>query len=43
MNMLYSTVIGNPSDYTKEDIKGVFIRRFKQDIQNKLEDSFRER
>ena len=29
MNMLDPTAIVNPDDYTKEDIKGLFIRRFR--------------
>ena len=34
MNMLDPTAIANPEDYTREDIKGLFIRRFKKDIQD---------
>ncbi|MGM9998847.1 MAG: SNF2-related protein [Candidatus Bruticola sp.] len=32
MNMLDPTAIADPSDYTKEDIEGLYIRRFKNDI-----------
>ncbi len=43
MNMLDPTAIANPDDYTREDIKGLFIRRFKKDIQNQVEKAFKER
>lgn len=43
MNMLDPTAIADPSEYSKEDIKGLFIRRFKKDIQNQVEGSFKER
>jgi superfamily II DNA or RNA helicase len=43
MNMLDPTAIANPKEYTKEDIKGLFIRRFKSDIQNQVSSSFKER
>lgn len=43
MNMLDPTAIANPDDYTREDIKGLFIRRFKKDIQDQVESSFKER
>jgi len=36
MNMLDPTAIANPDDYTKDDIKGLFIRRFKKDIQHQV-------
>jgi len=43
MNMLDPTAIANPEDYTKEDIKGLCIRRFKKDVQNQISGSFFER
>jgi len=32
MNMLDPTAIANPSDYSREDIDGLFVRRFKIDV-----------
>ena len=43
MNMLDPTAIANPHDYTKEDIKGLCVRRFKKDIKDQLISSFQER
>ena len=43
MNMLDPTAIADPSDYGPEDIKGLFIRRFKKDIQNQAAGAFRDR
>jgi len=43
MNMLDPTAIANPSNYTKNDIKGLCIRRFKKDIQEQVGGAFRER
>ncbi len=43
MNMLDPTAIPNPSDYGPEEIKGLFFRRFKKDVQAQVEGSFRER
>ena len=43
MNMLDPTAIANPHDYTKEDIKGLCIRRFKKDIKEQLPGTFKER
>jgi superfamily II DNA or RNA helicase len=43
MNMLDPTAIANPDDYQPEDIKGLFIRRFKKDIQSQVERAFKER
>lgn len=43
MNMLDPTAIANPSDYKKEDIKGLFVRRFKKDIKSDTGNSFKER
>lgn len=43
MNMLDPTAIANPEDYKPEDIKGLFIRRFKKDIRDQVPDDFPER
>ncbi len=43
MNMLDPTAIANPDDYGPEDIKGLFIRRFKKDIQSQVKTAFKER
>jgi hypothetical protein len=43
MNMLNPTAIANPEDYGPEDIKGLFIRRFKKDIKDQVAASFQER
>ena len=43
MNMLDPTAIANPDDYTKDDIKGLCIRRFKQDVKNQVSGTFLER
>ena len=50
MNMLDPTAIPDPDNYTEkdirdhgDDIKGLFIRRFKKDIQDQAQDGFKER
>ncbi len=43
MTMLDATAIANPEDYGPQDIKGLFIRRFKKDIKNQVRGSFLER
>ena len=43
MNMLDPTAIANPEDYKAEDIKGLCIRRFKNDVKNQLGGNFLER
>jgi len=43
MNMLDPTAIADPEDYTKDEIRGLFIRRFKKDIRHQVKDAFRER
>ena len=43
MNMLDPTAIGDPDNYGPEDIRGLFIRRFKKDIQEQVASSFKER
>jgi len=37
MNMLDPTAIADPDDYSKEDIHGLFVRRFKKDVADQLE------
>lgn len=43
MNMLDPTAIADVHNYTKEDIKGLCVRRFKKDIKNEARDGFQER
>lgn len=43
MNMLDPTAIANPEDYGPDDIKGLFIRRFKKDIQDQVQTAFKTR
>ena len=43
MNMLEPTAIPNPENYTKDDIKGLCIRRFKKDVKDQVSGSFIER
>lgn len=50
MNMLDPTAIPNPDDYSEkdikdnsEDIKGLFMRRFKKDVQDQTDGKFMER
>jgi superfamily II DNA or RNA helicase len=43
MNMLNPTAIADPEDYGPEDIKGLYIRRFKKDIKDQVATSFQER
>ena len=43
MNMLDPTAIADPENYTKEDIKGLCIRRFKKDVKDQVAGSFLER
>ena len=43
MNLLNPTAIANEEKYTKEDIRGLFIRRFKHDVQAQIQSSFEER
>jgi superfamily II DNA or RNA helicase len=43
MNMLDPTAIADPDDYTRDDIKGLFIRRFKKDIQDQVDSAFKAR
>lgn len=43
MNMLNPTAIADPEKYGPEDIKGLFVRRFKKDIKDQVKQSFKER
>ena len=43
MNMLNPTAIANPDDYGPEDIKGLFLRRYKKHVQEQVSGSFLER
>ena len=43
MNMLDPTAIVNENDYTPDDIKGLCIRRFKNDVKDQVAGSFLER
>lgn len=43
MNMLDPTAIANPDDYKAEDIKGLFVRRFKKDVRDEVGGAFLER
>src|SRR5262249_20115474 len=43
MNMLEPTAVADPGSYTKDEIKGLFVRRFKKDIEDEVGQHFRER
>jgi len=43
MNMLDPTAIADPDNYTREDIRGLFIRRHKKDVRSQVLQSFRPR
>lgn len=43
MNMLDPTAIANPDEYTREDIEGLFVRRFKADVHEQMGTAFPER
>lgn len=43
MNMLEPTAIADSTDYTAEDISGLFVRRFKKDIEDQVKGQFSER
>jgi SNF2 family DNA or RNA helicase len=43
MNMLDPTAIADQEKYTREDIRGLFIRRHKKDVHDQVTQSFRER
>lgn len=43
MTMLEPTAIADPTDYTAEEIEGLFVRRFKKDIEDQVSDQFSQR
>ncbi len=43
MNMLDPTAIADEENYTRDDIQGLLIRRFKKDIQDQVSGAFKER
>lgn len=43
MNMLDPTAIANPKDYGPDDIRGLYVRRFKKDVHEQVAGSFKER
>ncbi len=43
MNMLDPTAIADEENYTRDDIEGLLIRRFKKDIQDQVSGAFKER
>ena len=43
MNMLDPTAIANPSKYIKEDIKDLYVRRFRKDVLDDLRSNVKER
>lgn len=43
MNLLDPTAIANPKNYTAQDIRGLYTRRFKQDIQGQIRAHFPDR
>ena len=43
MNMLDPTAIADPKHYTREEIDGLFVRRFKKDVQAEIGKAFPER
>jgi ERCC4-related helicase len=43
MNMLDPTAVADPSNYTKDEIKGLFARRFKKDIEDEVSQHFMRR
>jgi SNF2 family DNA or RNA helicase len=43
MNMLNPTAIADSKNYTKEQVEGLFLRRFKKDVQEQIGKAFLER
>lgn len=43
MNLLEPTAIADDREYTAEDVSGLFVRRFKKDVQEQVRGSFRDR
>lgn len=43
MRMLDPTAIADPDDYTQDDIQGLYVRRFKQDVEAEIAKAFQPR
>lgn len=43
MNLLEPTAVADPANYTKEDIRGLYVRRFKKDIAHEAGTAFHKR
>lgn len=43
MNLLDPTAVANPESFTHDEIGGLYVRRFKKDIEHEVEASFKER
>jgi len=43
MNLLDPTAVANPSQFTHEEIGGLYVRRFKKDIEHEVGASFKDR
>ena len=43
INLLEPTAIADPENYTADEVRGLFIRRFKKDIAHQVEGNFKER
>ncbi|MBI2569725.1 MAG: DEAD/DEAH box helicase [Candidatus Schekmanbacteria bacterium] len=43
VNMLDPTAVADPSSYTRDEIKGLFVRRFKKDVEAEVGEHFRQR
>jgi Helicase conserved C-terminal domain/SNF2-related domain len=43
MNLLDPTAVADPESYTREDIAGLYVRRFKKDVAHEMGSVFRER
>ncbi|GEL68669.1 DEAD/DEAH box helicase [Myxococcus virescens] len=43
MNMLEPTAVANPSKYGPEDIRGLYVRRFRKDVEQQAQSAFKQR
>ena len=43
MNLLEPTAVANEEDYTSEEVRDLFVRRFKKDVAHEVQDAFSER
>src|SRR5690606_5107112 len=43
MNLLDPTAVANPSSFSHDEIGGLYVRRFKKDIEHEVEASFKDR